>query len=101
MAEELALRYAILRQLKEHLSRAQARMVKSANKHHRDVQFEVVQQVFLKFRAYRQSSLARNCVKLAPKFYGPFEVVAQVGKVAFACTSPIGLVCILCSTFPS
>ncbi|EXC30916.1 hypothetical protein L484_028098 [Morus notabilis] len=47
--------------------------------------------VYLKLRPYRQRTLAtcRN-EKLAPRFYGPYEVVARVGAVAYKLHLPEG-----------
>ncbi|KAH6798946.1 hypothetical protein C2S51_035430 [Perilla frutescens var. frutescens] len=89
VAEELAERDLVLGHLREHLERAQQRMVKAAHQHRRELHFEVGQRVFIKLRPYRQNLLlARSSVKLAPKFYGPFEVVEKIGSVAYRLSLP-------------
>ena len=87
--DNLRSRDEMLAQLRRHLERAQQRMVASANKHRRDVEFEVGDMVFLKFRPYRQSTLftAPNR-KLAPRFFGPFRVEARIGSTAYRLELP-------------
>lgn len=65
-------------------------MKSRADAKRQDEEFEVGEKVFVKFRPYRQKSLAnqRN-EKLAPRFYGPFEIVARVGAVAYNLSLPL------------
>ncbi|CAA0824338.1 Unknown protein [Striga hermonthica] len=59
-------------------------MIREANKHRRDVEFAVGDKVFVKFRPFRQRTLFRSMnTKLAPRFFGPFEVEARIGAVAY------------------
>lgn len=82
--ETLQAKDEILEQLRIHLGRAQQRMVREVKKHRRDVQFEVGDMVYLKYRPFRQSSLFRpETRKLAPRFFGPFEVVGRIGATAY------------------
>ena len=79
----LLFRDAIWDELKFNLIRAQQRMKKMTDVHHRDLEFAVGDQVFLKLQPYRQQSLAkRHCHKLAACFYGAFSVVGKIGAVA-------------------
>ena len=60
-----------------------------ADHHRTEREFNVGDLVYLGLQPYRQSivSLRRN-FKLAPRFYGPFPVVAKVGKVAYRLALP-------------
>ncbi|GJX45785.1 ty3-gypsy retrotransposon protein [Tanacetum coccineum] len=79
----------LLRQLRENLLAAKNRMEVQANRKRRDVEFNVGDRVLVKLQPYRQSTLAkRHSNKLAKKFYGPYEVVERIGKVAYRLALP-------------
>ena len=69
--------------IRQHLLRAKARMVKSANMKRSERQFDIGDWVFLKLQPYVQPSVAaRASHKLSFKFFGPYQVIAKVGTVA-------------------
>ncbi|KZV15183.1 peroxidase 64 [Dorcoceras hygrometricum] len=91
VAQDLSDRDEVLRQVKYNLQRAQQKMVKQANTQRRDVNYAVGDKVYLKLRPHRQQSVCRRIYqKLAPRFYGPFEIVQKIGAVAYRLKLPAG-----------
>ena len=68
---------------------AQNRMKQQADQGRSERQFVEGDQVFLRLQPYKQTSLkAKQCQKLAPKFYGPYTVLKCVGQVAYQLALP-------------
>ncbi|KAL0352182.1 UNVERIFIED_CONTAM: hypothetical protein Scaly_1606900 [Sesamum calycinum] len=60
-----------------------------ADKHRTERSFEVGDEVYLKLHRYKQSSVQlRRNMKLAPKYYGPFMILAKVGLIAYRLALP-------------
>ena len=82
-------RHVVMESVKQHLLRTQQRMKVQADKHRTERCFEVGDTVFLKMQPYIQSSIApRANHKLAFKYFGPFEILARVGAVAYKLKLP-------------
>lgn len=84
-------RKEMLKQLKTNLQVAANRMKQQADRGRSEREFKVGEWVFLKLQSYRQSTLERRkSEKLSPRFYGPYEIVARVGPVAYTLKLPEG-----------
>ena len=89
--QELIARDELLKILKKNLTIAQSRMKSNVDKNRTERSFEVGDMVFLKLQPYRQHTVEkRHSQKLAAKYFGPFEVVQKVGKVAYKLKLPPG-----------
>ncbi|GAU19157.1 hypothetical protein TSUD_79800 [Trifolium subterraneum] len=86
---ELIERDNLLQQLKTNLERAQQYMKKQADKHRRDISYQVGDFVLIKLQPYRQHSVAlRKNQKLGMRYFGPFEIIACVGTIAYKLNLP-------------
>lgn len=84
-------REKMLEKLKENLAVALNRMKQQADRNRSDRTFEVGDWVFLKLQAYRHMSIERRkTTKLSPRYFGPYEIVARVGSVAYTLKLPEG-----------
>lgn len=87
--EYLRDRDTILRELRYNLSLARQRMKCQADQKRREVSFDIGDYVYLKLQPYRQTSVAfRASMKLAPRFYGPYQIIEKVGIVAYRLALP-------------
>lgn len=89
LQEWLKERMVITSLLHQHLHRARQRMKHQADKKRSERQFAVGDWVFMKVQPHAQSSVAvRVNQKLAFRFFGPFQVTARVGAVAYRLALP-------------
>ena len=59
-------------------------MKQKADKNRTKREFNEGDMVFLKLQPYRQASVEfRHTHKLSPNFFGPYKVLARVGKVVY------------------
>ncbi|GAB4836211.1 hypothetical protein Ancab_039524 [Ancistrocladus abbreviatus] len=82
-------REAMITTLKEHLRKAQHRMKQLADRGRTEREYEPGDWVYVKLQAYRQSTVSsRENQKLAPRYYGPFQITERIGKVAYRLLLP-------------
>ncbi|KAJ9564288.1 hypothetical protein OSB04_000254 [Centaurea solstitialis] len=77
-----------IQQIRERLKAAQSRQKSYADKRRSDLEFCVGDKVLLKVSPWKGVIRFRNRGKLGPRFIGPFEIVARVGKVAYRLELP-------------
>lgn len=59
-------------------------MKQLADQHRIEKEFSIGDQIYVKLQPYRQHSLkSSTCYKLSPTYFGPFPIVARIGKVAY------------------
>ena len=82
-------RSILLELLKQNLVVAQARMKAQADQHRSDRSYQVGDWVFLRLQPYRQLSLiSKGFLKLSPRYFGPFQILQQVGPMAYKLDLP-------------
>lgn len=82
-------RESTLKLVKDHLVQSQNRMKQLADLHRTEREFAVSDWVYLRLQPYRQATIqSRSNQKLAPKFYGPYQVLQRVGPVAYKLALP-------------
>lgn len=75
--------------LKDHLTMAQQRFKRKADRHRTEREFDVDESVLLKLQPYAQYTVAnRPCKKLSYKFFGPFTVEKKIGTLSYKLTLP-------------
>ncbi|GJZ28044.1 DNA/RNA polymerases superfamily protein [Tanacetum coccineum] len=73
---------------KEKLKEARSRQKSYADKHRRDLEFQVGDRVFLKVSPFRGVKRFRIKGKLSPRFIGPFKILERIGEVSYRLTLP-------------
>jgi hypothetical protein len=64
-------------------------MKQNYDRKHRAKDYEVGSWVFVRLQPYRQVSVAlRRNAKLAPRYYGPYQILQRFGKVAYKLALP-------------
>ncbi|GJY23380.1 reverse transcriptase domain-containing protein [Tanacetum coccineum] len=73
---------------KEKLKEARSRQKSYADKHRRDLEFQVGDRVFLKVSPFRGVKRFGIKGKLSPRFIGPFEILERIGEVSYHLALP-------------
>lgn len=89
MDKALQDRDAVFKVVRAHLLQAQNRMKQIYDKGHQEQNFIPGEWVYLRLQQYRQHTVARHThPKLAPRFFGPFRILAKIGEVAYKLALP-------------
>ncbi|XP_022723794.1 uncharacterized protein LOC111280634 [Durio zibethinus] len=87
----LQARGAALKMLKYYLRRAQEKMKVMAHNKKIEREFQIGDWVYLKLQPYRQQTICNwSCLKLAARYFRPFQVLERIGKVANKLQLPPG-----------
>ena len=74
----------IMKTLKDNLTMAQNHMKQQADQHRSEREFELADWVFIRLQPYKQLSLKQQGKnKLAPKFYGLYQIIRKISNVAY------------------
>ena len=85
---QLLERDVFLADIRECLLQAQDYMKEHHDKTHRRVEFEVGDWVWLRLHHRAVASVKGGSSKLSPHYYGPFQVLARIGSVAYRLQLP-------------
>lgn len=83
----LCMRETTMHVLKHNLEKAQQRMKMLANRQTYHT-FQIGEWVYVKLQPYRQVSMHQGIKIFQPKYFGPFQVIKIIGKVAYRLQLP-------------
>jgi hypothetical protein len=77
-----------MKKIKQNLKSSQDKQNSYSNNNITHREFKVGDHVFLKVKANRSSLKLGSCAKLAARFWGPFEILERIGRVAYMILLP-------------
>jgi hypothetical protein len=80
-----------IRKVKQNLKKAQDRQKSYTDLKRRHQEFQVGDHFYLKVKGKRSSLKLGNCCNLAPRFCGPFKILARIGPMAYQLALPTNL----------
>jgi len=81
----------IVKQVQQNLKEARDRQKSYADLRRTFREFEVGNHVYVKVKPTKSSLRLKNCVKLSPRYCGPFEILARIGPVAYQLALPANI----------
>jgi len=72
-----------VKMIQEKMKASQSRQKSYHDKRRKDIEFQVVDHLFLRVNPMIGVGCALKCRKLTPRFVGPFEIVEKAGAVAY------------------
>ena len=75
--------------IKKNLKESQDRLKSYADRNKLFKEFQVGEQVYLRFKPKKSSSRIGSCAKMAPRFCGPFCIIGRIGPVPYQLALPL------------
>ena len=79
------------KEVQSNFKTAQDRQKSHANLKRTPKELQVGEHVFVKVKPRKSSFKLGRCAKLAPRYYGPFEILARVGPMGYQLALPPNL----------
>lgn len=79
---------AMVKSVRANLKVAQDRQKSFANRSRTFREYQVGEHVYVRIRARRSTLQWNGCAKLAPRFCGPFQILARIGTEAYQLALP-------------
>lgn len=91
VAQTLTERDQLMKEVRLKLQQAQNRKKLQYDRRHQERIFQPGDQVYVRLQPYRQQTVERRTnMKLAARYYGPFQVLERVRQVAYRLEFPVG-----------